>query len=116
MSKITCSFFPDPGAYRLRPSEHVLRLFEWGLRHEVTLVPRRLSERVILRPCLGAVVGPGAAAMLTAIAGAVMSVFRPRLAPADGGRDIARVRVNVGQRRQSCLRYLTLSIRPFRSA
>ena len=30
---------PDPGAYRLRPSEHVLRLFEWGLRHEVTLVP-----------------------------------------------------------------------------
>jgi len=32
--------------------------------------------------------------------------------PADRARDTARVQVKVGQRRQSCLRYLTLSIRP----
>ncbi len=39
MSQDHLLVLPDPGAYRLGPSEHVLRVFERSVRHEVTLIP-----------------------------------------------------------------------------
>jgi hypothetical protein len=36
---------PDPSTYCLRPSQHVLRLFEWGLRHEGHSTPTTTDGR-----------------------------------------------------------------------